>query len=66
MESLNGMALALQGGSSWWSSAGLLAVVLVICCLSMMFMMGRGMRGKSKNDSEKDKNESGQSGTKNT
>lgn len=48
MQSLYGMALALQGGSSWWSGAGILALVLVSCCLSMMFMMGRGMGGKSK------------------
>lgn len=47
MQTLGETLLAIQRGS-WWSGAGILAVVLVICCLLMMLMMGRGMGGKSK------------------
>ena len=50
MQTIIGVFLALQH-SAWWSGAGIVAIALLICCLVMMFMMGRGMGRKDKNDS---------------
>lgn len=65
MHAIYGAWIGLQARTAW-TSAGLLVVALVICCLLMLFMMGRGTGGKSRNQGNTDKksNEDEQFGIK--
>jgi branched-subunit amino acid ABC-type transport system permease component len=67
MQLLYGTWIAVQAGRAW-TSAAIFLIALVICCLVMMFMMRTGMGGRSRSETEKDrqpnKYEGEQPGTK--